>query len=129
MKEYGSNSSIKGAAGRISLIGESVTETKKEFANEVLSFMEKRDLLYTKSAALLREEIVFIIKSWIKSDVFVLLLRNILLLPDEFRLWTRPAVDEMLTVNVNSISAFQLCKEVYGNKAKSAPFTLSPVRV
>ena len=56
-------------------------------------------------------------------------MRNILLLPDEFKSWTRPLIDEMLRVNVNSISAFQLCKEVYGNKAKSAPFTLTPVRV
>lgn len=56
-------------------------------------------------------------------------MRNILLLPDEFRLWTSPAIDDMLTVNVNSITPFQLCKEVYGNKAKSAPFSLSPLRV
>ena len=63
----------------------------------------EKEVLYSKCCALMREFMIDTAKGWLKSEVFILLVRPIILLPNSFDGWTQSYISNMFNVNINAI--------------------------
>lgn len=100
----------------------------RKIAQGVKEAEADRDLAYSKCASLFREALIHLIKSFVRSEVFMYLMRSIVVMPNSFEQWTTNHFADSFRVNVNSLTPLQLCTEAYTTKPK-APFSLAKVHV
>lgn len=95
-----------------------VDEMKYDLAVHINEAKNKKDLIYSVLSQSMREEILYIARERIKSEVFQVLLRRAIIMPDELRNWTASYMGDMFAIHINQLTAFEMCKEAHDASSK-----------
>lgn len=114
---------------------ENVDQERYDMAVRIEEAKNKKDLVYSVLSSVMREEILYIARERIKSEVFQVLLRRAVIMPDELRHWTAKDMGNMFAIHINQLTAFEMCKEAHdassklgkAKQLKSSPFSLVPL--
>lgn len=80
---------------------QSVDEVKYNMAVQINEAKNKKDLIYSVLSQTMREEILYIARERIKSEVFLVLLRRVIIMPDQLHNWTASHMGDMFAIHIN----------------------------